>query len=255
MKIKIFFVVVTFAIFFISCTSSEGPEGTNNIGVSQQSIVIQLDKTSFEFSAVTGQSDPPSQSFQIRNSGSGELQYQISTNRNWLTVSPSNGSSTGEWDLIKVSVKCQGMTAGNYSGEVNISCGEAMNSPQSVSVSLELTKSKTSIPEEWTADTDFGGFDFIVNPNGDAITKITLKFSNWKGRSGSISVSDPSGWAISNRKFEIKIDLSDPLDPQDKEIWTFNGTFSVSGDQASGTWKAVINGSTYSGSWKAFPKS
>jgi len=253
MKLKIFFMVFFFSLIFVSCKSPEGPDETA-LGESQQSIVIQLDKTSFNYSGVIGQANPPSQNFQIRNSGSGELLYQIVPEQSWITVSPSEGSSSGEWDLIQVAVKCQGMRAGTHSGKIMINCNDAINSPCQISVSLKLTGSSSKESGEWTAKTDFGGFDFVVNPDCDAITKITLKFSNWKGRSGSIGVSRPSGWAITNRNFKIEIDLSDPLDPLDREKWTFKGTFSISGDQASGTWKAVINSATYSGSWKAIPK-
>lgn len=253
MRVKMSLAVLAFAAFFVACNSPETPDASDDYK-SHQSIIIQLDKTSFAFSAVIGQPNPPSQSFQLKNSGSGDLQYQITTSESWLSVSPNSGSSTGEWDIIHVSVRCQGIKAGNHSGEIRISCNEAMNSPQTVSVSLKLTGSPSPQTKEWTADTSFGGIDFVVNSSGDAITKITLKFSSWKGRSGSIGVSRPSGWAITNRSFEIELDLSDPLDPLDREKWTIKGTFSVSGDQASGTWRAVIGSSTYSGSWKGYPK-
>ena len=256
MKIKMFLAVLALVTSLMSCNSPEGPDGTEN-NESQQSILIQLDKTSFSFSAVIGQSNPPSQGFQLRNAGSGELPYQLTTTESWLNVSPPSGSSSGEWDVINISVRCQGMTSGSYTGEIKINCNDAMNSPQVISVRLKLTGTQNPpnpTSKEWTADTDFGGLDFTVSPTGNSIIKITLKFSNWKGRSGSIGVTNPSGWTISNRSFDIDIDLSDPLDPSDKEEWTIKGTFSISGDRASGTWRAVIGSSTYSGSWDGFPK-
>ena len=76
MKAKMFLAVIAFAAFFISCNSPETPDGVVD-NQSQKSVIIQLDKTSFSFSGMTGQANPPSQSFQLRNSGSGELQYQI----------------------------------------------------------------------------------------------------------------------------------------------------------------------------------
>lgn len=256
MKAKMFLAVIAFAAFFISCNSPETPDGVVD-NQSQKSVIIQLDKTSFSFSGMTGQANPPSQSFQLRNSGSGELQYQITTTESWIGVSPSSGSSTGEWDFIQVSARCQGMSVGTRTGEIEICCSDAMNSPQTISVSLKLTGSPNPpnpMSREWTADTNFGGLDFTVSPTGNSITKITLRFLNWKGRSGSIGVTNPSGWTIFNKSFDIDIDLSDPLDPSDKEEWTIKGTFSAGGDRASGTWRAVIGGSTYSGSWNGFPK-
>jgi hypothetical protein len=252
MKKRLFFIVLAIITILWSCKSPEAPEGKST----EDQPTIALDKTTLSFSGVKGQSNPSNQSFQIRNSSSGELNYQIKTDKNWITTSPTSGNSSGEWDTIQVSIDIQGMNAGTHSGEIEISCSSAMNSPQTVAVALELFRAQKIKPGEWTAKTGFGRFDFIVDSRGDYITKVTLRFSNWRGRSGSIGVSRSPGWAISNRKFDIDIDLlTDPFDPLKREDWTFKGTFSENGKKASGTWKAVISGSTYSGTWEGSPKS
>ena len=249
---RLFFIVLAIITIFWSCKSPEGPDGKSP----EDLPTIALDETTLTFSGVKGQSNPSDQVFKIRNSGSGELNYQIKTDKTWITTSPTSGSSSGEWDTIQVSINIQGMNAGTHSGEIEISCSTAMNSPQNVAVTLELVRAQKIKPGEWTAKTGFGSFDFIVNSEGDYITKVTLRFSNWRGRSGSIGVSRSPGWAITNRKFEIDIDLlMDPFDPFKREDWTFKGKFSENGKKASGTWKAVISGSTYSGSWQGSPKS
>ena len=88
-----------------------------------------------------------------------------------------------------------------------------------------------------------------MNSQSTYITKIKYILSNWQGRSGSITVTKDPGWPITNRNFEIARDLDPSLRV------TINGTFSESGQQASGTWNAVLSGTTYSGSWQASPKS
>jgi len=104
----------------------------------------------------------------------------------------------------------------------------------------------------WTSVTDFGGLEYTVSTDSKYITNIKYTFSNWNGRSGSISLSSNPGWAITERKFEIKNDL-DP-DVFKKEEWLINGTFANNGEVASGSWSVVINGTNHSGTWSAKPK-
>jgi hypothetical protein len=101
---------------------------------------------------------------------------------------------------------------------------------------------------DWTASTTFGTLEFNVNAASTHVTKITLIFNGWKGRSGSVSTSKDPGWSISNRYFKAETNI---LGDQ----WTIEGTFENSGNSASGTWKAVIGGQTESGSWQGSPKS
>jgi len=122
-----------------------------------------------------------------------------------------------------------------------------------VIIELKLPEIKPK-PGDWSSKTDFGKFEFAVSPGSDGIKYVKLIFSNWRGRSGWVSITPSTPWAISNSKFDINVSFSlDPWNPWNKEDWTFKGTFSSS-KKASGTWKAVISGGTYSGSWTAKPK-
>jgi hypothetical protein len=62
-----------------------------------------------------------SSTFEIWNGGGGTLTYSISENLNWITVSPTSGSSTGEHDTITVNVLNTGSMSGYYSGSISIS--------------------------------------------------------------------------------------------------------------------------------------
>lgn len=78
--------------------------------------------------------------FRIMNSGPGSVDYSISKNTNWILISPTSGSSSGEWDDIYVSVETKGLKVGNYSGRITITSTNASNSPQAISVSLKVIK-------------------------------------------------------------------------------------------------------------------
>jgi len=100
---------------------------------------ISLSITSLSNFSTEG-SDAPSQTFQVSNSGGGTLSYSISDNRNWLSVSPSSGTSTGEQDTITVGYNTSGLSAGNYSATITITDPSADNSPQTIGVSLSIAE-------------------------------------------------------------------------------------------------------------------
>jgi hypothetical protein len=69
---------------------------------------LQIDTTSVDFG-----SSSTSRTFRVTNSGGGTLSYSISDNQsnpNWLWVSPTSGSSTGEYDTINVYVLSPGLS-------------------------------------------------------------------------------------------------------------------------------------------------
>ena len=101
-------------------------------------IQLYLYNTSLSFSGVEGQSNPYPQYFYIRNSGKGTLNYKISANKDWISVSPKNGNSTGEWDSITVFLSITSLLEGNYNGTIEITADNADNSPQKITVNLTV---------------------------------------------------------------------------------------------------------------------
>lgn len=86
---------------------------------------------------VTQYSSPSPSSFTIRNSGSGTLNYSISSNASWMSVSPSTGNSIGETDTINVNFNTSGYSPQTLTGRLTISGGSA--GTQSIVVSLSIT--------------------------------------------------------------------------------------------------------------------
>lgn len=84
-------------------------------------------------------SNAASQSFTVRNSGWGTLSYSITDNVNWLSCSPTSGTSTGETDTITVNYTTSSLTPGTYNGTITITASGATNSPQTIPVTLTVT--------------------------------------------------------------------------------------------------------------------
>jgi PKD repeat protein len=60
-------------------------------------------------------------SFQVWNSGGGTLNYSVSDNQTWLTLSPANGGSTGEKDTITATVDRGTLADGDYPASITVS--------------------------------------------------------------------------------------------------------------------------------------
>jgi len=68
---------------------------------------------------VQGQGD--TKTFEIWNGGTGSLSYSISENINWITVSPTSGSSTGEHDTITLTItNTESLIPNTYEGDIQI---------------------------------------------------------------------------------------------------------------------------------------
>lgn len=76
--------------------------------------------------------------FDIQNKGAGVVNYDISTNQNWLTVNPDSGDVRNEKDNVDVSVTAAKLKPGSHLGIVKVSSGDAFNSPQQLVVNLKV---------------------------------------------------------------------------------------------------------------------
>jgi len=132
---------------FIDCSHPEPP-------------TIAFSPSSFSFSAQQGETTLLTDTLHISNSGSGTLDWSVSNDANWLSLSPSSGSSTGKVDNVTLSVDTSGMEVGNYTANITISASGASNSPQTIVASLSIVQ---EVPPE-TLDVHF-----IDVGQGDAI--------------------------------------------------------------------------------------
>lgn len=176
----------------ITISSSEAANSPQTVLVSldvEGSLpVIQLDRDSLVFEASNGQGNPPDQAFQIRNSGGQSLAYSISSDSGWLTVSPDQGISDGEWDTITVSADISGLEAQDYTGTLTIASANATNSPQQISVSL----SSDVFPPVIKLDRE--NLSFVAVYGEGNPTSQTFQVRNSGGRSMVYTISSDSGW-------------------------------------------------------------
>ena len=102
---------------------------------------IAISPDSLNFSCTNG-ANPASQTFSLTNVGTATLNYSIATNAGWLSVSsPTGALAPGAGQLVTVSVNAVGLQVGTSNATVTISDAAATNSPQTVSVMLQIQDS------------------------------------------------------------------------------------------------------------------
>ena len=146
--------------------------------LSGQSQSMLLTQSGMKFTALARGTAAPAQTFGIVNLGVGTMNWRTSATTfsggNWLRVSPSEGSSQGgssNVPLVAVSVDPTALGEGQYFGTIQVQAPGAGNSPQVVSVLLDvLGDSKTPPP--------------IINPTG------VILFSDAASASRTVTVSN-----------------------------------------------------------------
>jgi len=108
-------------------------------GTTPAPATINRSPASMNFSGIQGGANPASQTLSILNTGGSALNWSVSDNAAWLSLSPTSGSSTGETDSVTVSVNTSGLTAGTYSATITIAASGATNTPVTTSVTLTVT--------------------------------------------------------------------------------------------------------------------
>ena len=116
---------------------------TMTITAVQQTILIP--QTGLTFFAVQGGGPALPQFFSILNTGFGQMGFTTSASTlsggSWLSVFPSNGVSDAASPIVpqvRVDVNPGGLTTGIYYGSVQVSAPGADNSPQFVSIILNV---------------------------------------------------------------------------------------------------------------------
>jgi len=159
---------------------------------------IGLNLTSLTFTAQQGGASPGNQSVNIFNSGGGTLNWTaaVTSGSSWLSASPASGSNGG---TLVVSVNASSLSAGSYSGAIQVSASGVANSPQTITVALTVTAAATPPaialnPPSLTFNAAVGG----TNPATQAVTITnsgggTLTWTTSVTSGAWLSVSPGSG--------------------------------------------------------------
>ena len=148
--------------------------------------VIALGPSALAFTFEEG-GPPQTKALTVRNPGGGTLNWTASEDEPWFDVSPTSGSlGPGQSATIDVTISDPDLSRGQYQGVITVAAPDAVDSPQTSSVSLtyiEKPRIGLSAPSlTFTADEG-------INPEPQ-----TLTITNTGEGSLSWSAVDDEGW-------------------------------------------------------------
>jgi hypothetical protein len=220
--------------FVARAYNSSGESGDSNEATYQpatSSPTISRTPSSLSASCTQG-TNAASQTFQVSNSGDGTLSYTISDNANWLSCSPTSGTSTGEQDTITVTYSTSALAAGSYSGTITIAASGASNTPQTIPVSLTVNAAPSAIsrtPSSLSASCTQG-----TNAAGQ-----TFQISNSGGGTLSYTISDDAAWLSCSPSTGTSTGEQDTItvsySTSGLSAGTYSGTISIAAAGATNT--------------------
>ena len=183
------------------------PGFTNGSTISFPNVTppgLALNQNSLSFEALPGGSNPPSQSISVSNSGAGTLQWTAGSSAAWLTVSPASGTNAG---TLTVSANIAGLAQGTYSGSILVSASGATNSPQSISVTLNVRGPSLGLsPSAFV----FNGLQGQANPAAAPLTISNLGGGtvNWTASSNASWLTLPATSGVAPFTMNVQPDIT-----------------------------------------------
>ena len=98
--------------------------------------LIETDSTSVSFTSVLYGPLPSAKSFIITNGSGGTLNWSLSSDVSWVSLSPISGNSNNS--TVIVSADTTGLSLGQHNAIITISSTNAGNSPQVIDVSYTI---------------------------------------------------------------------------------------------------------------------
>lgn len=96
--------------------------------------------------------------FTVRNTGMGALEYMIDTDAAWVHAEPAGGTCTTETDTIGLVYDTASLGVGEHVAHLTVADSEASNSPQTITVTLIVG----SVPPDFDDDLDVDQEDYGV---------------------------------------------------------------------------------------------
>jgi hypothetical protein len=152
--------------------------------ISNDPPFLSLSSTVLVNSCTQGQ-NAASTVFELWNSGGGTLNYSISSSAAWASVTPSQGTSTGEHDIITVNFATASLAAGNYQALITVSAPGADS--QQVTVNLQV------IPPPPALNLNPGFLNNVCKPGKNAVDQ-TFTIRNSGGGAFGYTIAADQPW-------------------------------------------------------------
>ncbi|MCK4295290.1 MAG: fibronectin type III domain-containing protein, partial [Candidatus Marinimicrobia bacterium] len=191
--------------------------------------------------------------FDVANAGTGDLNWSISDNQEWITTSPTAGTNYG---TVNVTVSRDGISPGDYSGTVTVSSNggteyvevymnmPADEPPTAVTLAEPMNNTSNSIDITWSRnyDNDFAAYQLYYDTTPAVTENSTLVTTITDNNQNSFTVTGLSA----NTTYYFKVYVMDTAQQT-------TGSNVVSGTTSTviGNWSLVTNisGLTFKSVW------
>jgi len=189
---------------------------------------MKLNKKKLSYTTMKDE-NPDSQDFIISNVGERFMDYTVTTNQTWLSITPTTGNINGLEEItVQVDVDVTGLAPGKYSAIITVDSERAENAPKQITVNLEvlipptLEVNQTSFSFSAEEELTPASTTFTIKNTGDRLLNYTNTVSKrW------MMVSPASGLLNPNEKDEIQVQL----DARDDE-GEYKGVIQISSTEA-----------------------
>jgi uncharacterized protein (TIGR03437 family) len=212
----------------ITVNTAAGSDSMAIIAAVPNPSVIAVSPASLQFAYTTGGTAPPAQSVQITNTGAGTLAWTATASAAWLGVSPASGTATS---TLSVSVSIAGLSAGVYTGSVQIAASGASNTPLSLPVTLTVTQALPSLAVTPQALT------FTYTAGGAAPASQSVSITNAGAGTLSWTASASGGYwlTISSASGTAPGTVSVSINPANLAAGTYTGSVQVTSAGSTGS--------------------
>ncbi|MHC4463835.1 MAG: right-handed parallel beta-helix repeat-containing protein, partial [Planctomycetota bacterium] len=206
-------------------------DGHVDIGADEftiQTPSIEISSNSFTFQMDEGGQIPSPQSFDVWNGLLGTLDWSIESDCHWLTVSPLSGRSEAERNEVTLAIDANTLHSGRYDCELTVSDANALNSPQLISVILEVKGPMIGISPETLSFSYYAGLPH-PEPKVLSVWNDYIGTLNW-------SVSEDCNWLnvspVSGRSDGEINEITVEVDAYGLAAGTYNCVLEVSDSNA-----------------------
>ncbi|OQX83402.1 hypothetical protein B6D60_10535, partial [candidate division KSB1 bacterium 4484_87] len=201
----------------ITVTSNGGTE-TIAVSASKEVPDLSVTPTSLDFG-----SNETIKTFSLKNDGSGTLSWTITDNKDWISVTPTQGSTTDETEAISVTVDRSNLAAGSYTGQVTITSNGGTETV-AITASKEVPSLSVSPTSLSFSESDNSKTFAITNSGTGALTWSVSNDRSW------ISVTPENGTTTSETDYvTVSVDLSN------LGAGTYSGTITVTSNGGTKT--------------------
>jgi hypothetical protein len=177
--------------------------------------ILDVTPTSLTFNAIVGQGNPQPQTVTVQNSGSGQMNFNLSSNDpNLAFTSTTSGTLFGgQSTQVQVFVNNPNVV-GTRTAQLTVSAPNAQNSPRTVFITVNTTSPPAILNVTPTSLT----FNPVVGQGNPPSQTITVQNSGSGQMSFSITSSDPSltftqptsGTVFSGQSIQVQVFVNNP---------------------------------------------